>query len=138
MKDARDNSPTSLKREYDEPMVVEGDVMYVRLGRPDSQPEPELNAPANSDAIARSARSETHPEPEAEASTSAGTDVDIRVDDRRVRFREEEDSSRHHLDVSSDRESMEEPRGKIPRRAETSESAVPFVIPKQVRPSSDR
>ena len=31
-------------------MVVEGDVMEVRLGRPDSQPKPELNAPANSNA----------------------------------------------------------------------------------------
>ena len=64
--------------EDDEPMVVEGDVMDVRLGRPDSQPEPELNAPANSDATARSARSETHAESEAEASTSAGTDMEIR------------------------------------------------------------
>ena len=37
--------------EDDEPMVVEGDVMDVRLGRPDSQPEPEeLNALANSNA----------------------------------------------------------------------------------------
>ena len=109
--------------EDDEPMVVEGDVMDVRLGRPDSQPEPELNAPANSDATSRSARSETHAEPEAEASTSAGTDMEIGVRDRRVRFREG-DSSRHHLDVSSDRVSMEEPRGKIPRRVETSESLV--------------
>ena len=48
------------------------------------------------------------------------------VNDRRVRFREERDSPRHHLDVSSDRESMEEPRGNMPRRADTSESAVPF------------
>ena len=36
--------------EDDEPMIVEGDVMDVRLGRPDSQPEPELNALANSNA----------------------------------------------------------------------------------------
>ena len=61
--------------EDDEPMVVEGDVMDVRLGRPDSQREPELNAfeierPSHSD------RSETHAEPEAEASTSAGIDRD--------------------------------------------------------------
>ena len=110
-----------------EPTVVEGDVMDVRLGRPDSQPEPELNAPANSDATSRSARSETHAEPEAEASTSAGTDMENRVSDRRLRFREEEDSSRHHVDdVSSDREPMEEPRGKMPRRAEANESDVPF------------
>ena len=96
--------------EDDEPMVVEGHAMDVRLGRPDSQPEPEeLNARANSN-----------------ASTSAGTDMEIGVGDRRVRFREERDSPRHHLDASSDRESMEEPRGKIPRRAETSESVVPF------------
>ena len=112
--------------EDDEPMVVEGDVMDVRLGRPDSQPEPELNAPANSNASSRSARSETHAEPEAEVSTSAGTDMEIGVSDRRVRFREERDSARHHLDASSDGESMEEPRGKMPRRAESSESVVPF------------
>ena len=55
--------------EDDEQMVVEGDVMDVRLGRPDSQPEPEeLNAPANSNASSRSARSETHAEPEADIS----------------------------------------------------------------------
>ena len=107
-------------------MVVEGDVMDVRLGRPGSQPEPEFNAPVNSNASSRSARSETHAEPEAEASTSTGTDMEIGVGDRRFRFRDERDSSRHHLDASSDRESMEEPREKMPRRAETSESAVPF------------
>ena len=99
-------------------MVVESDVMDVRLRRPDSQPDPELNAPANSNAPSHSDRSETHAEPEAEVSTSAGTD--------RVRFREERDSPRHHLDVSSDRELMEEPRGKMQRRADTSESVVPF------------
>ena len=42
--------------EDDEQMVVEGDVMDVRLGRPDSQPEPELNAPTNSDAPSRQIR----------------------------------------------------------------------------------
>ena len=52
--------------------------------------------------------------------------MEIGVGDRRVRVREERDSPRHHLDVSSDRELVEEPRGKIPRRAETSESVVPF------------
>ena len=91
--------------EDDEPMVVEGDVMDVRLGRPDSQPEPELNALANSNAPSQSSRSETHAEPEAEASTSAGTDMETGVNDRRVRFREER--ARHHLDASSDLESME-------------------------------
>ena len=54
-------------------MVVEGDVMDVRLRRPDSQPEPALNAPANSNAP----RSGTHAEPEAEVSTSAGTDMEM-------------------------------------------------------------
>ena len=34
-------------------ITVEGDVMDVRLGRPDSQPEPELNARANSNASSR-------------------------------------------------------------------------------------
>ena len=105
--------------EDDDPKVVEGDVMDVRLGRPDSQPEPELNAPANSNASSRSARSETHAEPEAEVSTSAGTDKEIGAGDRRVRFREERGSPRHHLDASSDRESIGEPR-------ETSESVVLF------------
>ena len=61
-----------------------------------------------------------------EASTSAGTDMETGVNDRRVRFQEEKDSSRHHLDASSDRESMEEPRRKIARRAETREPVVPF------------
>ena len=124
MKDARDTSPTSDEGDPEdvEPMVMESDVMDVRLGRPDSQREPEeLNAPANSNAS-----SETHAENEAEASTSAGTDMEIGVGDRRVRFQEERDSPRHHLDASSDRESMEEPHRKVPRRAETSESAVPF------------
>ena len=112
-------------REDEEPMVVEGDVKHVRFGRPHSQPGPEeLNAPANSNAPSQSYRSETHAEPEAEVSTSAGTDMEIGVSDRRVRFRE--DSLRHHLDASSDRDSMEEPHRKIPRRAETSESVVLF------------
>ena len=125
MKDTRDTSPTSLTREIledDEPMVVEGGVVDVRLGRADSQPEPEeLNAPANSNAPSQSSRSETHAEPEAKTSTSAGTDMETGVNDRRVRFREDRDSPRHHLDASSDRELTEEPRGKMPRRAETSE-----------------
>ena len=81
--------------EDDEPVVVEGDVMDVRLGRPDSQPEPEeLNAPANSNAPSQSSRSETHAEPEAEASTSAGTDMETGVNDRSVRFREEREIPR--------------------------------------------
>ena len=104
-------------------MVVEGDV---HLGRPDSQPEPELNALANSNAPSHSERPETHAEPEAEASTSVGTDMEIGVSDRRVRFREERDLPRHHLDVSSDRELTDEPRGTMQRRAETSECVVPF------------
>ena len=62
-----------------DPTVVEGDVKDVRLGTPDSQPELELNALANSDATSCSAKSETHAEPEAEVSTSAGTDMEIGV-----------------------------------------------------------
>ena len=108
VKDARDTSLTSLTRE---------------ILRTTSQEPEELNAPGNSNASSRSARSETHAEPEDETSTSAGTDME---NDRRVRFREEGDSPRHHVDVSSDRELIEESRGKIPRRAETSESVVPF------------
>ena len=112
--------------EDDEPVVMEDDVMDVRLGGPDLQPELEHNALANSDAPSHSDRSETHAEPKAKVSTSAGTDMEIGVGDRRVRFREERDPPRDHLEVSSDRELMEEPRGKIPRRAETSESVVRF------------
>ena len=59
----------------DEEMVMEDNVMDVRLGRSDSQPEPELNAPANPDATSRSTRSETHLEPEAEVSNSIGTNI---------------------------------------------------------------
>ena len=83
--------------------------MDVRLGRPGSQPEPELNAAANSNAPSHSDRSETYAEPEAAVSTSAGTDMEIGISDCRVRFREERDPPRHHLDVSSDRELTEEP-----------------------------
>ena len=118
--------------EDDEPTVVEGDVMDIRLGRPDSQPEPELNAPANStpsqvtDQKLTGARSQYL--------DFSCTDMEIGAGDRRVRFREERaDSPRHHLDASSDRESMVEPRGKTPRR---SESVVPFIPPKQARSSS--
>ena len=92
----------------------------------DSQLEPELTALANSNAPSHSDRSETQAEPEAEVSTSAGTDVEIGVSDRKVRFREEREPRRHHVDVSADREVVEEPRGKIQRRAETSESVIPF------------
>ena len=88
--------------EDDEPTVVEGDVMDVRLGRPDSQPEPELNAPANSDATSRSARSETHAEPEAEVSTSAGTDMEIGAGDRRVPFRGRGHERRHSSGTGCD------------------------------------
>ena len=110
--------------EDDEPMVVEDDVIDVRLGRPDSQREPELQIPTphstvTDQKLTRSPRPRSRLQP--------GTDMEIGVNDRRVRFREERDPPRHHLGVSSDRElMMEEPRGKIPRRAETSESFVPF------------
>ena len=108
LKDARDTLPTSLTRD-DEPTVVESDVMDFRLGRADSQPEPELNAPSNS------------------GRTSASTDMEIVAGDRRVRFQEERaDPPRHHLDASSDQEAMVEQRGKTPRRAETSRPVVPF------------
>ena len=62
--------------EDDEDTVAESNVMDVRLGRPDSQAEPESNAPANPDATSRSARSETHAEPQAEVSTSISTDME--------------------------------------------------------------
>ena len=92
------------------------------MGRPDSQLEPELNAPANSNASSRGARSEDHAEPETEVSTSAGTDMEIGVGDRRVRFREEraETPSGRILGPGVDGGTRE----KAPRRAETSESVV--------------
>ena len=122
--------------EDDEPIIVEGDVMDVRLGRPDSQPEPEeLDAPANSNASSRSARSETHAEPEAEASTSAGTDMETGVSDRRVRFREERDSPRHHLDVSSDGGTA---WGKCRDELRQMNPLSLFFLPKQARPSYNR
>ena len=124
--------------EDDEPMVVEGDVMDVTLGRPDSHPEPELNAPANSSASSRSARSETHAEPEAEASTSAGTDMETEVNDRRVRFREERDSPRHYLDASPDRESMVEPHRKCRDEQRLVNTACLFVPRRQVHLSLPR
>ena len=115
--------------EDDEPMVVEGDVMMSWTFAWEDQIRSwnrSLNAPANSNAPSPCDRSETHAEPEAEVSTPADTDMEIGVSDRRVRFREERDYLRHHLDVSSDRELTKEPRVKMPRRAETSESVVPF------------
>ena len=120
--DARDTLPTSL------PTL-----------RPDSQPEPEFNAPATPNATSRSTRSETHAEPETQVATSIGTDTEIESRDRRVRVREEStDPSRHTLDTSPDRESMVEPRGRMPRRAEISEHGVSCVPPSQVHPSLSR
>ena len=63
--------------------------MDVRLGRPDSQPEPESNAPVNPDATSGSTRSETHAEPEADVSTSIGTDMEIDARDRSSSSRRE-------------------------------------------------
>ena len=94
---------------------MEGDVTDVCVGRPDPQPKSELNIPSNSD-------SEAHA---VEVSTSTSTDMEIGESDRRVRLREEStDIPRYHLDVPQDQESMGEPRGKTPRRAETSEHGV--------------
>ena len=73
--------------EDEEEAIVEGDTMDIRLGRRDSQSEPELNA--NLDATSRNNRSETHAEPEAEVSTSIGTDMEIEASERTVRFQEE-------------------------------------------------
>ena len=73
--------------EDEEEAIVEGDTMDIRIGRRDSQREPEVNA--NLDATSRSNRSETHAEPEAEVSTSIGTDMEIEASERTVRFQEE-------------------------------------------------
>ena len=125
--------------EDDEPMVVEGDVKDVRLGRPDSQQERELNAPANSNASSRSARSETQAEPAAEASTSAGTDMETGVGDRRVRFREERDSPRHHPGhILGPRVDGGTVVGKYQYELRQVNSLFLFIPPKQPRPSSNR
>ena len=113
--------------EDDEETVVEGGVMDIRLGRSDSQPEPEFNAPATPNAASRRTRSETDAEPEAEVATPIGTDMEIKSSDRRVRFGEDSiDPPRHTLDASTDWESMVEPRGKVPRRPEISEHGMPL------------
>ena len=76
--------------------------------------------------------------PEAEASTSAGTDMETGVGDRRVRFRGERDSPRHHLDVSSDRELMEKRVGKCRDELRQVNPLFLFILPKQARPRYNR
>ena len=93
--------------EDDEPMVVEGDVMWTFAWEDQFRSR---NRSSMHLQIPTPHHTETHAEPEAEVSTPAGTDMEIGVSDRRVRFREERDPLRHHLDVSSDRELTEEPR----------------------------
>ena len=114
-------------------MVVEGDFMDVRLGRPDSQPEPELNVPANSNAPSHSAKSETHAEPEAEASTSAGTGMETGVNDRRVRLREE--------GIVSPRRTESRWWSRVGKRQDERKPVNTFCLigpPRQVRPSFPR
>ena len=136
MKDARDilsDITAEGDPEDDVQTVVEGDVMDVRLGRPDSQPELEFNALANPDAASRSMRSETHAEPEAEI----GTDMYIGSSDRRVRLREEStDAKRHHQDASPDREAMVEPRGKCQDEQRPVNTVSLFVQPRQTQTSA--
>ena len=125
--------------EDDEPMIVEGDVMDVRLGRPDSQPEPELNAPSNSNAPSQSSRSETHAEPEAEASTSAGTDMETGVNDRRVRYREEREIPRDIIWTYPRTASRWRNRvGKCRDEPRQVDPLPLSILPKQARPSSHR
>ena len=81
-------------------MIVEGDVMGFYLGRPDSQPEPELNVPANPDATSR-------------------TDMETGADDRRVRLGEE------GAEALQDRKTTVESHGKTRRRAVVIEYSVP-------------
>ena len=101
---------------------MEDDVTDVRLGRPDSQPELESNAPTIHNAAARSTRSETHAEPETEMATSLEPDMEIETSDRspgRIRLREEAtDPSSHRPDASTDRDPTTEPCGKVLRRVE--------------------
>ena len=65
-----------------------------------------VNTLATPKAASRSTRSETHAEPEAEVATSLGTDMEIGSSDRRVRLRKER--------TDPHRESMGEPRGRLP------------------------
>ena len=107
---------------------MEGDVTDVRLGRPNSQPEPESNVPTFHNAASRSTRSETHAEREAEIATSLDAEMEIESSNRKVRRREEAtDPSRHTPDASTDRDPTAEPCGKVPRRAETIERDVDQV-----------
>ena len=111
--------------EDDEEMVVEDNVMDVRVGSPDSQSCPVFNVSFNPDATLRSFRPETHAESDAEVSID--TDMETGVSDRRVLLREEDIvSPRYHLDAPSDRESMVESRGKTSWRAEASEYSEPL------------
>ena len=64
---------------------MEVDVTDVRLGRPNSQPEPESNAPTFHSGASRSTRSETHAEREAEIATSLDAEMEIESSNRRVR-----------------------------------------------------
>ena len=62
-------------------------------------------------------------------STSVSTDMETGCSDRRIRLREEmTDPPRHDPNASTHPESTVEPRGKVPRRAETSETEVPFRL----------
>ena len=114
--------------EDDEQMVAEEDVMDVRLGRPDSQPEPELNEPANSNATSRSARSETHASPRPRPrlqpaptwrleSSIAGFDLQKREIPRDIPWTFTRTGSRRRNRL-----------GKMPRRAEIHESVIPFPV----------
>ena len=130
--------PDEEDAEDDEPMVVEGDVLDVHLGRPDSQPQPELNAPAKSSASSRCARSETHAEPEAEVSTSADTDMEIGVGDRRVDFEKREiprDSIWTHPRTGS---RWRNRAGKYQDELRQVNPLSRFFLPKQARPKYNR
>ena len=124
--------------EEDEPTVVEGDVMDVRLGRPDSQPKPELNAHANSDATSRSARSETtrSPRPRSRQQPAltwrlepviAGFDCEKREIHRDTIWTHPRTGSRWWNRVGK---RQDEPRPVNP--------LFLFIPPKQARPSSNR
>ena len=110
----------------DEETVMEGDVMDVRLGRPDTQPEPESNALTTHIAASLSC-SVTHAEPEAEVATSLGIGFDFEKRPPIPR-----DTLRTHPRTVSRRRNRV---GKCPDGQRSSSAVWISVPPRQVHPS---
>ena len=105
--------------EDDEETVVEGDVVDVRLGRPDSQPEPELNTPTNPGRHITQypIRNGARPSPRSRLQSAWTWRLDPVI-----------------AGFAFDQESMMEPRWKTPRRAEACGYSEPFRSPEASSP----